>query len=276
MNRFASFFKPPVSSMAIVLAAFVAGCGGGGDGGGSDPAAAAGAEAGSLALAIAIANAGPAGLSPNLKSSSTYGVIAGPAVTLNGNASIIGNLAVSPGSTKNGTGTVSGTTHLGNAVAAQARTDQNAAFTDASTRVSPSVCAVSGNLVAMPPPPCGNNTGTFTPGLYNSGSTLTIAAGGTIILDAKGNADAVFIFQMGSALTTGTSSTVSLVNGAQAKNVWWVAPSGATLGVTSNFKGTVLADTGAVTVLNNATVAGRLFSNTAAATVETGATITVP
>jgi len=128
----------------------------------------------------------------------------------------------------------------------------------------------------MPPPPCGNNTGTFTPGLYNSGSTLTIAPGGTIILDAQGNADAVFMFQMGTALTTGTSSTVVLANGAQAKNVWWVAPAGATIGVTSVFAGSVLADTGAVTVNNGATVAGRLFSNSAAATVETGATITVP
>jgi hypothetical protein len=128
----------------------------------------------------------------------------------------------------------------------------------------------------MPPPPCGNNTGTFTPGLYNSQTTLTIADGGTIVLDAKGNANAVFIFQMGSALTTGITSTVSLVNGAQAKNVWWVAPSGATLGVTSVFAGTVLADSGAVTVNNGATVAGRLFSNSAAATVETGSTITVP
>ena len=259
MNKFATLCKPPPYLMAALVAVFVAGCGGGGGSGGgfgSGP--------------------GPAGPSPTLGTAATYGVISGAAVTLNGTASIIGDLALDPGNTVTGTGTVSGTINNGNAAAHQARLDQNAAFTNASTRVSQMTCAVSGNLVAMPPPPCGNNTGTFAPGLYNSGTTLTIASGGTIILDAKGNPNAVFMFQMGSALTTGTSSTVSLVNGAQAKNVWWVAPAGATLGVTSVFAGTVLADTGAVTVDNGTMVAGRMFSNTAAATVETGSTITVP
>jgi hypothetical protein len=253
--------------MALILSGFMFGCGG--DGGGGDGGAAA-------AAAAAAARAGPAGVSPSLGTASTYGVISGAAVTLNGNASIIGDLAIDPANALTGTGTVSGTIHNGDAPAHQARLDQNAAFTDASTRVSASTCAVSGDLVAMPPPPCGNNTGTFTPGLYNSGTTLTISAGGTIILDAQGNSDAVFIFQMGSALTTLSNSTVVLANGALARNVWWIAPAGATIGVGSTFKGNVLADTGAVTVNNGAAVEGRLFSNTAAATVETGSTITVP
>lgn len=264
MHRFSSN-----SRLAIYLSALIlAGCGGGGGGGSSSSAA-------QLAAAAAAA-AGPAGVSPNLGTAATYGMISGAAVTLNGTARINGDLAIDPGNALNGTGTVSGTVNNGNAAAHQARLDQNAAFTDASTRSSAQTCAVSGNLVAMPPPPCGTNTGTFKPGLYNSGSTLTIANGGTIILDAQGNANGVFMFQMGTALTTGTGSTVMLVNGAQAKNVWWIAPAGATLGVTSVFVGTVLADTGAVTVNNGTTVAGRLFSNTAAATVNTASTITVP
>jgi hypothetical protein len=261
--------KTQLPLIALILAGFLSGCGGGG--GSSDPAAAAAAAA-----AAATAAAGPAGVSPNLGTASTYGMISGAAVTLNGTARIVGDLAIDPANALNGTGTVSGSIHNGDVIAHQARLDQNAAFTDASTRSSAQTCAVSGNLVAMPPPPCGTNTGTFTPGLYKSGSTLTIAAGGTIILDAQGNANGVFMFQMGTALTTGTGSTVVLANGAQAKNVWWIAPAGATLGVTSVFVGTVLADTGAVTVNNGTTVAGRLFSNSAAATVNTGSTVTVP
>jgi hypothetical protein len=268
MNRFKNAFQPRSWFIALLLAAFVSGCGGGGNNGGS--------AADAAAAAAADAAAGPAGVSPSLGTASTYGMISGAAVTLNGSASIVGDLAIDPANALNGTGTVSGAIHNGDAAAHQAKLDQNAAFTDASTRSSASTCAVSGNLVAMPPPPCGNNTGTFTPGLYNSGSTLTIAAGGTIILDAQGNADGVFMFQMGTALTTGTGSIVVLVNGAQARNVWWIAPAGATLGVGSIFKGTVLGDTGAVTVNNSTNVEGRLFSNSAAATVETGSTITVP
>lgn len=273
MNRFERSTKPRNTLLIALLAAvLVAGCGGG-SGGGSVTGAGKGTGTGT---GTGTGNPGPAGAAPALGTAGTYGVISGAAVVLNGNAAIIGDLAIDPANALTGTGTVSGTINNGNAPAHQARLDQNAAFIDASTRVAASTCAVSGNLVAMPPPPCGNNTGTFTPGLYNSGSTLTIAAGGTITLDAQGNPDAVFIFQMGTALTTGTGSTVVLANGALAGNVWWVAPAGATLGVTSVFAGTVLADTGAVTVNNGTTVAGRLFSNSAAATVETGSTITVP
>ena len=71
---------------------------------------------------------------------------------------------------------------------------------------------------------------------------IAVGAGFTITLDAQGNADAVFIFQMDSAITTGTNSIVVLANGAQAKNVRWKAGSAATLGVSSIFKGTVIAN----------------------------------
>jgi len=55
-------------------------------------------------------------------------------------------------------------------------------------------------------------------------------------LDAGGNPDAVFIFQTDTAITTGSNSVVVLANGAKAKNVWWIAGSAATLGVSSTFK----------------------------------------
>jgi len=104
---------------------------------------------------------------------------------------------------------------------------------------------------------------------------------GDITLDAGGNADAVFIFQTDLALTTATNSRVLLAGNAQARNVWWMAGSAATLGVSSQFKGTVIANGEAVRVLNgtasNLTVVeGRLFSHAAAANLEAFATVTVP
>jgi hypothetical protein len=272
MNRFENITKPLRWLMALLLAAIVAGCGGGN----GVPGFATGPGSGS----------GPAGASPDIKTASTYGIIAGAGVTLNGSASIIGDLAIDPANSLTGTGTVSGTINNGGALAHQARLDQNAAFTDASTR-SAHACSITANLsvaqgacsgYAITP---GTNStvgivtaATYEPGLYSTGSTIGLA--NKMILDAKGNQDAVFIFKSGSAITTSTSSVVILTGSAQAKNVWWVAPAGATLGVTSTFAGTVLADTGPVVVDNGTTVAGRLFSNTAAATVNTGSTITAP
>lgn len=278
MNRLESITKPGISKpmiwlTALLLAAIVAGCGGTHDGVANF---ATGPGSGS----------GPAGASPVLGTASSYGIIAGTAVTLNGSASIIGDLAISPGTSLTGTGTVSGTKNLGNAAAHQALLDQNAAFTDASTR-SAHACSITAGLSSAQgactgyviTPGTNSTVGTVTaatyePGLYSTASTIALAS--NMILDAKGNQDAVFIFKSGSAITTGTSSKVILTGSAQAKNVWWVAPAGATLGVTSTFAGTVLADSGAVVVDNGTTVAGRLFSNTAAATVDTGSTITAP
>lgn len=257
--------------MALLLVAVVAGCGGGD---GIPGLFATGPGSGS----------GPAGASPDIKTASTYGIIAGTTVTNDG--SVVGDLAIYPGTSLTGSGTVSGTKNINNAAAHQALLDQNVAFTDASTR-SAHACSITTNLSAAQGACSGyaitpgtNSTvgavtaATYEPGLYSTGSTIGLA--NNMILDAKGNQDAVFIFKSGSAITTATSSVVILTGSAQAKNVWWVAPAGATLGVTSTFVGTVLADTAAVVVDNGTTVAGRLFSNTAAVTVNTGSTITAP
>jgi hypothetical protein len=106
----------------------------------------------------------------------------------------------------------------------------------------------------------------------------------TITLDAQNNPDAVFIFETGAAITTGSNSKVVLANGAKAKNVWWVAGSAATLGVSSTFKGNVIANGAAITVLNGTggaggvptLVEGRLFSSSAAIDVGQFATVTIP
>ena len=64
---------------------------------------------------------------------------------------------------------------------------------------------------------------------------------GTLTLDAQGNADAVFIFQIGSTLTTASNSSVLMTNGGTDCNVFWQVGSSATLGTTTVFVGNILA-----------------------------------
>jgi hypothetical protein len=188
---------------------------------------------------------------------------------------------------------VTGAIENGTVAAAQAQIDINAAYTDAANRATGLCTLVAFTEIAGPQGACagyvdppgsiGPTTfNTYLPGLYWSASTIDLGVSKTIVLDAQNNADAVFIFQAGTAaITTGTSSIVRLENGAQAKNVWWMAGSAATLGVSSIFKGTIIANSAAVTVLNGTAllptlVEGRLFSQGAAATVGHDATVTVP
>ncbi|MFZ2205026.1 MAG: ice-binding family protein [Minisyncoccia bacterium] len=105
---------------------------------------------------------------------------------------------------------------------------------------------------------------TLTPGVYNSGSSIGLT--GTVTLDGGGDANAVFIFQAGSTLTTASASHVNLINSAQACNVFWQVGSSATLGTTSDFKGNILAFS-SITDNGGSTVDGRLLARNAAVTL---------
>jgi hypothetical protein len=136
------------------------------------------------------------------------------------------------------------------------------AFNDAAGR-SVGAVILAGNLGGL----------TLTPGLYTSTSSLEISSG-DLTLDAQGNANAVFIFQMASTLTTTAGRQVILSGGAQAANIFWVVGSSATLGTTSVFEGNILA-LASITVTTGATVEGRLLARTAAVSLDTN-TITEP
>ena len=268
-------------SMALLLSALLAGCG---SGGGDDAAAAAAAAAADAAAAAAAA--GPAGASPNIGTASTYGIFASSAaVTLAADSIVNGDVGLNPADACNGcavgTTIIGGVIHNGDAQAIQAQTDFGAAYVDASTRAT-NACAISDGELSTAQGACGSVTPgpVYGPGLYRTANPIGVGAGFTITLDAGGNPNAVFIFQTDAAITTGTSSTVLLAGGALAKNVWWIAGSAATIGVSSDFKGTVIAVAG-VTVLGGTAgdrtlVEGRLFSRGAAADVGTFATVTVP
>jgi hypothetical protein len=96
-----------------------------------------------------------------------------------------------------------------------------------------------------------------------------------LVLDAGGNADAVWVFQIGSSLTTGAN--VSMTNGAQAKNIFWVPTEDATIGVGTIFHGTIISGRD-VTAITGATVNGRILAGaiTAGTIALQTATVNVP
>jgi hypothetical protein len=107
---------------------------------------------------------------------------------------------------------------------------------------------------------------TFTPGLYKSTSSLEL--GSTfVVLDAQGQTDAIFVFQVASALTVANGRKVVLTNGAKAANVYWQVGSSATFGTYSDFQGTVLADQ-SITFATGASLEGRALARIGAVTLD--------
>ncbi len=104
----------------------------------------------------------------------------------------------------------------------------------------------------------------LTPGGFNSGSTM--CSTGTLTLNGGGGPNAVFVFQAGSSLTTASASSVVLINGAQACNVFWQVGSSATLGTGTQFSGNILAFS-SITDNGGSTVQGRLLARNAAVTL---------
>ena len=191
----------------------------------------------------------------NLGTAGSFGVLAGSTVTNTGPTTINGDLGLSPGTSVTGfpPGKVNGTIHVANAVAAQAQSDLTTAYNDAAGRLPAN--SVSGDLGGS----------TLAPGVYKSGSSLGLT--GTVTLDAGGNADAVFIFQVASSLTTASGSRVALVNGARPCNVFWQIGSSATLGTSTVFVGNILALT-SITLNNGASLSGRALARNGAVTLD--------
>jgi hypothetical protein len=152
--------------------------------------------------------------------------------------------------------------HTGGRTAAGAESDLTTAYKDAAGRTVDALI-VEGNLGGL----------TLTPGLYKSTSSLEISSG-DLTLDAKGDTNAVFIFQTASTLTTTIARRVILSGGAKAANIYWQVGGSATLGTVSVFKGNILA-LNSITLQNGAAVEGRLLARTAAVTLESN-TITLP
>ena len=192
-----------------------------------------------------------------LGAAGNFVVLAGSTVTNAGPTSVTGDLGVSPGTAVTGfpPGTLVGAQHAGDSTAAQGVADLTTAYNDAAGRTLCPV-TVAGNIGGQ----------TLTPGLYKSTSSLEISSG-DLTLDAQGDADAVFIFQIASTLTTTSGRQVVLSGSAKSTNVFWQVGTSATLGTTSAFQGTIMADQ-AITLNTSATLNGRALARIAAVTLD--------
>ncbi|MFA7066506.1 MAG: ice-binding family protein, partial [Dysgonamonadaceae bacterium] len=148
-----------------------------------------------------------------------YAVLAGSTITNTGPSIINGDVGLSPGSALEGfpPGIINGVQQITTPAAADAKLCLTEAYLDGQGRSLNSI-SLPGNLGGL----------TLAPGLYTNSSTTGITgtgANGILTLDAQGNANAVWIFQIGSTLTTDPATSIVLAGGAQAKNIFWIVGS---------------------------------------------------
>lgn len=207
-----------------------------------------------VALAISTSAASAAQPPVNLRTADAFAILAGSAITNTGPSTINGDMGLAPGSAVSGfpPATLNGTAHITDAVASIAQNDLTTAYNDTAGR---------GPVTAIPADIGGL---TLTSGVYGQSSALGLT--GAVTLDAQGDPNSVFIFQAGTSLITASASSVRMINGAQACNVFWKVGSSATLGTTSTMVGNVMA-LSSITLNNAVTVQGRILARNGAVTL---------
>lgn len=197
---------------------------------------------------------------PNLGTAADFAVLAGSAIINTGPSVITGNLGVSPGSAISGfpPGVVNAPSsiHISDAIAIQAQTDLVNGYNAIAAR--PATMNLTGvDLAGL----------TLTPGVYSFAQGASLS--GALTLNALGNPNAVFIFNIGSTLVTGSASSVNIIGGGTGNNVYWRVGTSATLGSTTSFIGDILALT-SITLNTGANITcGSALARNGAVTLDT-------
>lgn len=211
-----------------------------------------------LLTSLVLAAGSQAATSVGLGTANSFAVLAGAGVTNTGPSVIHGDLGTSPNPAITGfggapNGTVNGSTHPADALAAQAQADLTAAYDNAAGQGPVNTLATE----------LGGQT--LTPGVYNSQSG-TFGITGTLTLNGQGDPDAVFIFKTATTLISASASQVLMINGAQPCHLFWQVGSSATLGTDSVFAGNILA-LESIQLNSGVTVLGRLLARNASVTL---------
>lgn len=204
-----------------------------------------------------------AGSLVNFGAAAPNGIMAGQAVTCITGGLISADVSISPGNTITGFGpcVITGVQHLADAVALNGQNDLTTAYNTLFALPCPPANAIVADLGGT----------TKAAGVYCTASGIGVT--GTLTLDGGGNPNANFVFQAGTSIVT--AGSVVLINGAQAKNVYWLSGSSVTLGTASQWKGNVVALT-SITLVDNATLLGRALARNGSVSLGTGNTITLP
>ena len=180
-----------------------------------------------------------------------FAVMAGTSASFNGELTIIytGDIGVSPGTSitgnfKQNDGTVEVTSTKSNQCAADRITAYNAAAAE--------VCSPSNEINEL-------SGLTLSPGVYCAVHSPMTFSAGTLTLDGQNDPNAVWVFQASSSLLTSPYTSFILENGASAQNVYWQIGSSATLGYSSSFVGTIIADA-SVSVQTDTVLTGRALA----------------
>jgi hypothetical protein len=197
-----------------------------------------------------------------LGAAAAFAVLAGSTIISTGPTVVTGDLGVSPGTAVVGfpPGILNGILHAADGASGQGTADLTTAYNDAAGRTLCPV-TVAGNLGGQ----------TLAPGLYKSTDSLEVSSG-DLTLDGQGDAAGVWIFQMASTLLTTSGRQVILAGGARASNVFWQVGTSATLGSTSSFQGTIMADQ-AITLETGATLNGRALARIAAVALDSAVVV---
>ena len=199
----------------------------------------------------------------NLGNATPFGVLGASTVTNTGSSVVTGDLGLYPGTSVTGIctgppGTVIGTCHITDSIALDAQNDLTGAIINYNSlpcNFGPFGVTDLGGL-------------TLTTGVYCYSSSVGLT--GTLTLNAAGDPNALFVFKIGSSLTTASSSQVIMINGGAICNIYWVVGSSATLGTGSSFLGNILA-VASITLTTGASLSGRALAQTGAVTLDTNA-----